>query len=153
MKLNELLQPNLINLNMSASGKMDALRELGKMLSRVSDNIDPVVVVEALVEREKLATTGIGEGIAIPHAKLVCFPENTIAIGISRIGIDFDSIDDKPVSIFIALIVPDNSKGDHLRLLAQISRILKVPEIKTRFINASTQEEIISIIREEEAKQ
>lgn len=139
-------------MDLASAGKMEVLTELGELLSRSVDKLDSKAVTRAFVERERLATTGVGEGIAIPHAKIEGLEQNKIAIGISRTGIDFDAIDDKTVKIFVALGAPLNSSGEHLRLLAQISRLLKDPEIRNRLIEAANSEELISIIRSEEAK-
>ena len=139
-------------MDLASAGKMEVLTELGELLSRSAENVDAKAITRAFVERERLATTGVGEGIAIPHAKIEGLTQNKIAIGISRTGIDFDAIDDKAVRIFVALGAPLNSSGEHLRLLAQISRLLKDPEIRNRLVDAKDSEELISIIRAEEAK-
>jgi PTS system nitrogen regulatory IIA component len=152
MLLSELLHPDLVSVDLLSTGKMDVLTELGEILSRAGSGLDSKNITKALVERERLATTGVGEGVAIPHAKIEGFAENKIAVGISRSGIDFDAIDDKSVKIFVALVAPFNSSGEHLRLLAQISRLLKDPEIRNRLVEAASSEDLISIIRLEEAK-
>ena len=139
-------------MDLMAAGKMEVLTELGEIMSRASENLDGKAVTRAFVERERLATTGVGEGIAIPHAKIDGLLENKIVVGISRAGIDFDAIDDKAVRIFFALGAPLNSSGDHLRLLAQISRLLKDPDIRVRMIEAKTPDELITVVRSEEAK-
>lgn len=152
MLLSDFLQSDLVSMDLASEGKMEVLTELGDLLSRSSAGLDSKAVTRAFVERERLATTGVGDGIAIPHAKIEGLKENKIAIGISRTGIDFDAIDDKAVKIFVALGAPLNSSGEHLRLLAQISRLLKDPEIRNRLVEAQNAEELISIIRTEEAK-
>lgn len=152
MLLSDFLHPDLVSVDLASAGKMEVLTELGELFSRSIGHLDSKAVTRAFVERERLATTGVGEGIAIPHAKIEGLTQNKIAIGISRMGIDFDAIDDKTVRIFVALGAPLNSSGEHLRLLAQISRLLKDPEIRNRLIAADTPEALISIIRSEEAK-
>jgi nitrogen PTS system EIIA component len=152
MLVSELLHPDLVSMDLVSTGKMEVLTELGEVLSRAEDGLDSKAVTRAFVERERLATTGVGEGIAIPHAKIDGLSQNRIAVGISRAGIDFDAIDDKAVKIFVALGAPLNSSGEHLRLLAQISRLLKDPDIRNRLIEAQDSKTLISIIRAEEAK-
>lgn len=152
MLISELLYPDLVSMDLVSTGKMEVLTELGEVLSRAEEGLDSKTVTRAFVERERLATTGVGEGIAIPHAKIDGLSQNRIAVGISRVGIDFDAIDDKAVKIFVALGAPFNSSGEHLRLLAQISKLLKDPEIRNRLVEAQDAKELISIIRSEEAK-
>jgi nitrogen PTS system EIIA component len=153
MKLSEHLQPERISTDLSSSNKLEALTELGVLLAKPGNGPDTTEITKALLERERLATTGVGEGVAIPHAKLSGLEENRIAIGISRTGVDFDAIDGARVKIFFALIAPLSSSGDHLKILAQISRLLKDPEIRQRLIDVSDAATFISLIRVEEGKQ
>ena len=107
----------------------------------------------ALEDRERLATTGVGDGVAIPHAKLNGIGDNRMAVGISRSGVSFESVDGKPVHIFFALIAPLSSAGDHLRILAQISRLLKDADVRGRLVQAGSPEELIDIIKSESGDQ
>ncbi len=152
MSLSELLHPDLISMDLESTGKMEVLTELGEILSRAGKGLNAKSIAKALADRERLATTGVGEGVAIPHARLESFAEHKIAVGISRSGIDFDAVDDKTVRVFFALVAPADSGGEHLRLLAQISRLLKSPSVKTGLTEAKTADEIIAVIRSEEAK-
>lgn len=151
MKLSEYLYPELICTRLAATTKADVLAELGELLAKPG-GAGAGAITSALLEREKLATTGIGDHVAIPHAKLGDLDGNRIAIGISPKGIDFDAIDGEPVRILFALIAPLSSSGDHLRILAQISRLLKDSTIRKNLINASDTKAFISIIRQEEGK-
>jgi nitrogen PTS system EIIA component len=152
MKLSEHLHPELISTRLSATTKPEVLTELGQLLSKPG-GAKAEAITSALLEREKLATTGVGDGVAIPHAKLGDLEENRIAVGTSRKGVAFDAIDGKPVRILFALIAPLSSSGDHLRVLAQISRLLKDPTIRQNLINAPDPETFIALIRREEGKQ
>ena len=153
MKLSEHLKPELICTDLTSATKLEVLTELGALLAKAGDGPDAAEISKALLERERLATTGVGEGVAIPHAKLGNLKENRIAVGTSRTGVDFDAIDGSRVKIFFALIAPLASSGDHLRVLAQISRLLKDPDIRKKLIDAPDADAFISFIVEEEGKQ
>jgi PTS system nitrogen regulatory IIA component len=99
-------------------------------------------MIEVLLDREKLGSTGIGDGIAIPHGKLKGLDSLVIAFGRSHDGIDFDSIDGKPVHIFFLLMAPESSTGQHLKALAKISRMLKDPAFRSNLMSAKSTEEL-----------
>jgi PTS system nitrogen regulatory IIA component len=102
------------------------------------------------MERERLGSTGIGGGIGIPHGKLKELQELSLGFGLSRAGVDFESMDGKPTHIFFLLLTPENSTGLHLKVLARISRILKNELLKDKLLAATTAEEIYAIIEEED---
>ena len=102
------------------------------------------------MEREQLGSTGIGGGIGIPHGKLKEIDSLVLGFGLSRNGVDFESLDGKPTHIFFLLITPEDSTGLHLKLLARISRILKDDPFKSRLLNATSGGEIFKIIQEED---
>jgi PTS system nitrogen regulatory IIA component len=107
-------------------------------------------VADVLLERERLGSTGIGGGIGIPHGKLKHLDRLIIGFGLSRKGVDFESLDGEPTRIFFLLMTPENSAGLHLKLLARISRILKNEPFKQRLLQAKTADEIYEIIKEED---
>jgi PTS system nitrogen regulatory IIA component len=107
-------------------------------------------MVDVLLDREKLGSTGIGDGIAIPHGKLKGLESLVISFGRSRGGIDFESIDGKPVHIFFLLMAPESSTGQHLKALAKISRMLKDPEFRSDLMSAKNTEEIYRKIAEKD---
>ena len=109
--------------------------------------MDQKDIVRVLLEREKLGRTGIGNGIGIPHGKLKGIDSLILGFGLSRKGVDFDSMDGQPTHIFFLLISPENSAGLHLKLLAQISKILKVDAFRERLLTASNAEDIYEAIR------
>jgi PTS system nitrogen regulatory IIA component len=102
------------------------------------------------MEREQLGSTGIGGGIGIPHGKMKDIDSLVLGFGLSRKGVDFDSMDGQPTHIFFLLITPENSTGLHLKLLSRISRILKDDPFKSRLLNATNGDEILDIIKEED---
>jgi len=115
---------------------------LSEIFTRDHDGIQNEAMVDVLLDREKLGSTGIGDGIAIPHGKLKSLDSLVISFGRSREGIDFESIDGKPVHIFFLLMAPESSTGQHLKALAKISRMLKDPEFRSDLMSARSAEEI-----------
>ena len=114
--------------------------------------LDRDEVIRVLQERERLGSTGIGDGVAIPHGKLKNIEHLMISFGRSRAGIDFDSMDGKPAHLFFLLVAPEESVGVHLKMLARISKLLKSPVVRQRLLEASTGEDLCRIIAEEEEK-
>ena len=113
-------------------------------------NLDKEALVEVLLERERLGSTGIGDGIAIPHGKVADLDELVLSFGRSTQGIEFDSMDGRPTHLFFLLIAPENSAGVHLRALAKISMLLKSAHFRQRLMESGTREEIFQVIREED---
>jgi PTS system nitrogen regulatory IIA component len=109
-------------------------------------------VVEVLLDREKLGSTGIGDGIAIPHGKIKDLGGVVASFGRSPEGVDFESLDQKPAHLFFLLVAPENSAGVHLKALARISRLLKHPSFRKRLMEAENEEELFQIISEEDAQ-
>ena len=149
MKILEVLKKEAIIADLKAQSKKAVLEELVKPVAAIA-GIDQDKLVKVLLEREKLGSTGIGNGIGIPHGKLKDLEELAIGFGLSRGGVNFESIDGKPAHIFFVLMTPENSTGLHLKLLARISRILKNDAFRERLITAADKEEIYQIIKEED---
>lgn len=151
MKIAELLSPAAIVEDLRAAGKNEVLSALTEALLRVESGLDRQEVLRVLQERERLGSTGIGDGVAIPHGKLRQIKNLLISFGRSREGIDFDSMDGKPAHLFFLLIAPEESVGVHLKTLARISKLLKNPAVRQRLIQAGDSQELYRIIAEEEA--
>jgi nitrogen PTS system EIIA component len=147
MKIVDVLQKEAILIDLKATDKLGVIEELVVPVARIT-GVKQKEMVQVLMERERLGSTGIGDGIGIPHGKLKALTSLVIGFGISRKGIDFESMDNRPTHIFFLLITPENSTGLHLKLLARISRILKSESFKEQLLNASDSEDIFSIIRE-----
>ena len=152
MMLADILNADNISTDLASSGKMDVLAELAGLLNTQSTGLSTSDVTKILVERERLATTGVGEGVAIPHGKAEQLQSIKAAVGISRTGVPFDSVDGGPVHIFLALLAPTSSSGDHLKALARASRLLKNPEFRSRLLEARTSKAAFDVIREEDEK-
>jgi len=150
--LRDLLRDDLIIEEIEAVDKRGVINEFSRLL-KISGRIeDADECIHVLLERESLGSTGIGDGVAIPHAKLHLFPEMVIAFGRSSAGIDFQALDAKPVHLFFLLVTPDDRPGEHLKVLSRISRILKNPVLREKLRKASNRHELKRLIFEEDSK-
>jgi nitrogen PTS system EIIA component len=142
MQIIDMFKKEYIIEELKAKSKRAVLVELSEIFTHYHSGIQGEAMVEVLLDREKLGSTGIGDGIAIPHGKLKGLDHLVIAFGRSREGIDFDAIDGKPVHIFFLLMAPESSTGQHLKALAKISRMLKDQEFRSSLMSAKNTEEI-----------
>ncbi|MDJ0668558.1 MAG: PTS sugar transporter subunit IIA [Desulfobacterales bacterium] len=149
MKILDVLKPDAIVADLKSQDKIGILEELATPVARIA-NLDAEQIVRVLRERERLGSTGIGGGIGIPHGKLKALDNLVLGFGISRQGVDFESMDHRPTHIFFLLITPENSTGLHLKVLARISRILKNEPFKERLMAASGVDELYNILAEED---
>jgi len=150
MKIFQYLKPELIIPDLKARGKEEALREFARTIALQCPGITPEELFQVLTDRERLGSTGIGEGFAIPHGKLKKIPRLIIAFGRSQPGIPFDSMDGKPAHYFFILLAPEDSAGLHLKALAKISRFLKNSAFKENLAKAAGREDIERIIQEQD---
>lgn len=152
MRIVDLIQREMIVSKLASTGKLELIRELAGHMAAGHDVIESEALVKVLVDREALASTAIGEGVAIPHGKLPNVPNIIACLGRSRDGIDFDSMDAKPTHIFIVMVAPENSTGVHLKALARISRVFKDSDFLRRLLEAPNGDEMYRILAEEDAK-
>ncbi len=145
MKITDILARDRIVPQLSSQTKEGVLRELVHALAKGGQPINEGRMIEILLERESLGSTGIGEGVAIPHGKSKEVQEILATFGRSLSGMDFQSLDGKPTHLFFLLIAPENSAGTHLKALAQVSRLMKDPTFRKRLMDARTPEEIYAI--------
>ncbi len=150
MKILDILPKEAIIPELQARTKTEVLEELTGALLHQKPDLDRRRLLEVLLERERLGSTGIGDGIAIPHGKLKELDQLALSFGRSTPGIDFESMDGKPAHLFFLLVAPENCAGIHLRALAKIARLLKNNSVRTRLSAAKTPEEIRAIIGEED---
>jgi len=154
MKIMEFLSKNAILTDLKSTKKEDVIRELvdaliaGGCIEKNNRN----KLIEALMERESLGSTAIGQGIAIPHAKTECINALVGAFGLSKKGVDFDSLDGEPVYIFFLLVAPQDSAGSHLKALARISRLFKDKYFRDSLRGCEDEKCIIRIISQEDEK-
>ena len=150
MKIMDILNKDCIIPELRSKNKGEVLEELTGALLNTKANLDKEALVAVLLERERLGSTGIGDGIAIPHGKVQDLDELVLSFGRSTEGIEFDSMDGRPTHLFFLLIAPENSAGIHLRALAKISRLLKSGQFRQRLLEAETSEALFQVIQEED---
>src|SRR5512144_2799128 len=150
--IRDLLQDDLIIEDIASTDKMGVLREFAGLLKSRGRVASEEQLLSVLTEREALGSTGIGDGVAIPHGKLNSIPETIVAFGRSRRGVDYQSLDAKPVFLFFLLVTPADRPGDHLKTLARISRIMKNPGLRSDLRQAADRQEIQRLICEEDSK-
>lgn len=150
MNIRELIEQNSIVDELKSRTKREVLYELSDPVADSLPKGGKDAIVEILLEREKLGSTGIGEGVAIPHGKLPGLDKLVISFGRSYEGVEFDALDGKPVNIFFLLLAPDNSAGKHLKALAKISKMLKDADFRKELMEAGSQERLYSLIAEKD---
>lgn len=149
MKIIDALPREAIIPDLKATDKKGVIEELSAPLSKIA-RINFNELIHILLERERLGSTGVGGGIGIPHGKLKSLESLILGFGISQQGVDFESIDKKPVHIFFLLLTPENSIELHLKLLAKISMILKNNLFKKQLLKSTNCDEIFDRIKKEE---
>jgi PTS system nitrogen regulatory IIA component len=152
MNIREYLQQFDIVAELKASNKDELLVELATTVAETHPALDRDTLTAVLREREKLGSTGIGDGIAIPHGKLKQARELVLAFGRSKGGVEFNALDGRPVQLFFLLVAPEEAIGVHLKMLARISRVLKDPAVRRRLIDAADAAEIYSVIIEQDSR-
>ena len=146
MNLLDILSLESTIVDLKGESKEDIIAELVNSLPAGDSITDREQVLQAVLDREKIMSTGIGDGIAIPHGKSAAVTELVAAMGTQRRGIDFDALDGEPAFVFFLLVSPANVSGPHIKALARISRLLKNDEFKKKLIGADSAEEIIATI-------
>ena len=152
MKIMDFLNEKAVCANLKAQDKEGLIRELVDLLFKAGAIKDKEELIRALLDREALGSTGIGQGIGIPHGKSNKVKDLVTAFGLSRKGVNFDSLDGEPVYIFFLLVAPEESAGPHLKALARISRLLKDKYFRDSLRAASDDKAIIKIISAEDEK-
>src|SRR3989338_942458 len=154
MKIMEFLSKKAIVTDIKSSKKEDVIKELVDTLINNTEieKRSRNRLIEALIARESLGSTAIGQGIAIPHAKCDCVDKLTAAFGLSKKGVDFDSLDGEPAYIFFLLVAPQDSAGPHLKALARISRLLKDKYFRDGLRSSADEKSMIKISSQEDEK-
>jgi PTS system, fructose subfamily, IIA component len=150
MQLDQIFKREFINANLSAKTKTEALAELVNTMIKGGFKLNSSSIIEILQQRENLGSTGIGDGVAIPHGKIPELDNLIVAFGRSTEGIDYDSLDGKPVHLFFLLLAPENSAGQHLKVLAKISKMLRIVNFRKMLLKAKTQSDLYKIIINQE---
>jgi PTS system nitrogen regulatory IIA component len=152
MKITDFVRPELIIPELQGQTKPQVIAELARQLARTQAGVDADALTRVLMEREELASTAIGEDIAIPHGKLDSVSRLIGCLGRSTRGIDFDSLDRRPTHLFFVLIAPESSTGMHLKALARISRLFKDADFRARLMRAGSAGELFRTLEEEDAR-
>jgi nitrogen PTS system EIIA component len=153
VKISDILQEPLVIPDLHASTKEDVLGEMATHLAGFHDTtMSSASVQAALLGRERLGSTGVGESVAIPHAKLPGLKVLTACFGRSRDGVAFDAVDQQPVRLIFVLLVPENSAGAHLKALARVARLLKNPSFRDRLMSLPDAHALYEAFLEEDAK-
>lgn len=152
MKITDFLDRRAIKVGLMATTKEEILKELVDLLAEVKEVGDRKAIVKALLEREGLGSTGIGQGIAIPHGKTDRVKELVAVLGVSKKGVHFDALDGEAVYIFFLLVAPKETAGPHLKALAQISRLLRDNYLCQLIKRCQTADELYELIKREEEK-
>lgn len=150
MKILDILDKQMIIPQLASTSKEGVLRELIRAIAHVEKQVDENRLMEILLERESLGSTGIGEGVAIPHGKSKDVKRLLASFGRSLAGMDFQAMDGKPTHLFFLLVAPENSAGTHLKALARISRLMKDNVFRKRLMGVSSGEEIYSLFSAED---
>jgi len=152
MRIQDILPPGAVVDGLLADTKEGILRELSEVVCRRIPALSPDRLTAILMEREGLGSTGIGEGVAIPHGKISGIDRLVTVFGRSREGVQFASLDGKPARLFFLVLAPENSAGMHLKALARISRLLKDPRFRGRLLAAEGVEGLSQVLREEDER-
>jgi PTS system nitrogen regulatory IIA component len=152
VKITDFLSSEAIIPDLASPDKQAVLEELAEKFPVADRALSAKQVREVLVEREKISTTAIGEGVAIPHGKLANVDRVHAVFARSTTGVDFASLDGEPTHLFFALIAPEDGAADHLKALARISRLLKDTAFRARLLKAQSGKELFDIIAAEDEK-
>lgn len=150
MSLLDILSVSSTIVGLQGETKDEIIEELVDSLAAGAAITDRDKVLEAVLEREKIMSTGIGDGIAIPHGKSDAVAELAAALGIHKRGVDFEALDGEPAYVFFLLVSPANVSGPHIKALARISRMLKNDTFKKKLVEAESADQIHEVITEEE---
>jgi PTS system fructose-specific IIC component len=150
MKIVDLLQKQGINLNFNPSTKEQCINELVDLMDKTGNLNNKEEYKKAILAREELSTTGIGEGIAIPHGKTSAVKKASLAAAVCKNGVDYDSLDGEPANLFFMIAVPDNSDNLHLEVLARLSTILMDEKFRASLINCSDIDQFLKLIDKKE---
>ena len=151
MILSQLLHPESVSVALKAQTKKEAIVELVELLEKAHGVHSGGEILDRVLKREAMMSTGIGNGIAIPHGKAKAVDHLIAACGVSRTGIDFDAVDKQPATLFILLVSPENVGGPHVKVLANISRLLKEELVRKQLREAHSAAALLSALKSAEA--
>lgn len=150
VKITDYISEDLIELNLKSKNRDEVLLELSKLIENSKTIAEKNDVYKALIDREKLGSTGIGKGVAIPHAKTESAEKLTVAFGVSRKGIDFNSLDNENVNLFFVFASPNKDSQIYLKVLARVSRFIREEEFRARLFHCKNPKDVIDCIKNKE---
>ncbi|MBI5518217.1 MAG: PTS sugar transporter subunit IIA [Deltaproteobacteria bacterium] len=146
-----MLSEERVETTLVAPDKASALEAVAALLARGAPELGAAAIARVLRDREALATTGVGDEVAIPHGKHPGLKGLVAALALAPSGVDFDSVDGRPVRIFVGILAPEKSAGDHVRALARVARLLRNERTRARILEAPTASTLLQVIRDEES--
>ena len=152
MNLNQMLDEKSFLINFEATSKKQMLNELCKLANK-KFNLDERTLLENLTKREKLGSTAVGNGIAIPHANISGISEPRVLVATLSEGLDFNAVDDQPIDIVFLLLAPDNEGSEHLQALALVSRLLRNNELTNKLRGCKSPESAMMVITQIDSEQ
>jgi PTS system nitrogen regulatory IIA component len=152
MRLSELLNEQSISLAMNARDKEASIKELVSLLESSHGVNTRGEILSKVLQRESMMSTGIGNGVAIPHGKTRLLDHLLAACGVSPAGVDFDTMDGEPATLFILLVSPESLRGPHVKALANVSRLLKEESVRNALRSAATPADFLQVLKEAEGR-
>jgi nitrogen PTS system EIIA component len=152
MKLADFVREDLVLADLKATEKGAVIEEIAALIATRAPALDAVAVARVLKDREELASTAVGDGVAIPHGKLAATGDLVACVARSVSGVDFASHDGKPTHLFVVLVAPENSTGVHLKALARISRLFKDADVRERLLASPDAQAMYAALMEEDGK-
>jgi fructose-specific phosphotransferase system IIA component len=149
--LSDYLTPDRIKIPLVSTSKDDLLSELVDVVGKTAEVSDLSEVLRAVREREEVLSTGIGNGVAIPHGKSAAVAHLAMAAGVAREPVDFEALDSKPVNLFFMLVGPESAAGQHVKALSRISRLLRRDSFRDQLSRARSSGEFYELLREAES--
>ena len=152
MHLSELLNDKAVSLSIAARDKESCIKELVQLLESAHEVNTRGEILSKVLQRESMMSTGIGNGVAIPHGKTRLLDHLVAACGVSQAGVEFDSMDGEPATLFILLVSPESLRGPHVKALANVSRLLKEESVRTALRRSATPPDFLACLRDAEAR-
>jgi PTS system nitrogen regulatory IIA component len=146
MELRDILTPDRISVGLTATSKKKLLEIVSQLLTHNDTGTDPQAAFQCLIERERLGSTGIGEGVALPHGRMKGLKQAVGAFAVLKTDMDYDAIDRKPVRLVFALLVPENATTEHLQLLAKLASLFSQKPMREKLLHANTPEELYTYL-------
>jgi len=150
VKISNIMNEEFVNLSLESDTKERVIEEMANVVLRRKNVQDRGRFLQAILDRENLESTGIGRGIAIPHARTDAIDEMVVVFGRSKMGVDFSSIDGKPAQIFFLIVAPEKDKSAYINVLARLSRLLRKEEFRRNLEQAQSPDKVIELIAKNE---